>query len=141
MTKTMQRGAESRSTRETRSCELVMCSDRDQGSDLIFFRCRPYSSLLSAMTGPAEPGKYTDAGTVQRAPSPSDNDDFLSNILTPGSSLNPTFLFVVDGVLALLALTLVSLVIATGGNVHLIGLLFIELALWASIKWWGRIPI
>ena len=93
------------------------------------------------MTGPAEPGKDTDAGTVQRAPSPSDNDDFLSNILTPGSSLNPTFLFVVDGVLALLAVTLVSLVIATGGNVHLIGLLFIELALWASIKWWGRIPI
>jgi len=64
----------------------------------------------------------------------SDND-FLSNILTPGSSLNPTFLLVVDGVLALLALTFVSLVIVTGGNIHIIVLLFIELALWVSIKW------
>lgn len=64
----------------------------------------------------------------------SDND-FLSNILAPGSSLHPTFLLAVDSVLALLTLTLVSLVIATGGNVHLVALLFIELALWVSIKW------
>jgi hypothetical protein len=91
------------------------------------------------MTEPAEPGKDTDTITVQHAPS--DQDDFLSNLLAPGSSLNPTFLVVVDGVLALLALTLVSLVIATGGNVHLIALLVIELALWVSIKWWGKIPI
>ncbi|KAI0248700.1 hypothetical protein BJV78DRAFT_1233662 [Lactifluus subvellereus] len=83
------------------------------------------------MPEPAEPGK--DIDTDQRAPS--DEDDFLSNIFAPGSSLNPTFLVVVDGVLALLALTLVSLVIATGGNVHLIALLVIELALWVSIKW------
>jgi len=61
--------------------------------------------------------------------------DFLSNILAPGSSLNPTFLLVVDGILALLTLTLLSLVIATGGNPHLIALLFINLALWVSIKW------
>jgi len=64
----------------------------------------------------------------------SDND-FLSNILAPGSSLNPTFLLVVDSVLALLALTLLLLVVATSGNFHVIALLFIELALWASIKW------
>jgi len=81
------------------------------------------------MTEPAEPDRDAD----QRASS--DNDDFLFNVLAPGSSLNPTFLVVVDGVLALLALTLVSLVIATGGNVHLIALLVIELALWVSIKW------
>jgi len=63
------------------------------------------------------------------------DNDFLFNILAPGSSLNPTFLLVVDGVLALLALTLLSLVVVTSGNVHVIALLFIELALWASIKW------
>jgi hypothetical protein len=75
-----------------------------------------------------------DKDTSSQQASPSEND-FFSNILTPGSSLNPTFLFIVDGVLALLFLTLLSLVIVTGGNIHLIALLFIELALWASIKW------
>ena len=75
----------------------------------------------------------SDKDTSQQ--SSSSENDFLSNILTPGSSLNPSFLLVVDGVLALLALTLLSLVIVTGGNVHLIALLFIELALWVSIKW------
>ncbi|KAI9435901.1 hypothetical protein BJY52DRAFT_1182707 [Lactarius psammicola] len=66
----------------------------------------------------------------------SDNDsDFLSAVLTPGSSLNPTFLLLVDGVLALLALTLISLIIVSGGSVHPIALLLIELALWVSIKW------
>jgi hypothetical protein len=74
-----------------------------------------------------------DKNMSQEASS-SDNDLF-SNILAPGSSLNPAFLLVVDAVLALLALTLVSLVIATGGNLHLIALLVIELALWVSIKW------
>jgi hypothetical protein len=68
------------------------------------------------------------------SPSGADND-FLSNILAPGSSLNPSFLLVVDVVLALLSLTLGSLAIVTGGNGHLIALLFITLALWVSIKW------
>lgn len=83
------------------------------------------------MDEPAVRGDSED--TPQRA-SPSDSD-FLSNILEPGSSLNPTFLLVVDGVLALLSLTLGSLVFITRGNVHLIALLFIALALWVSIKW------
>jgi len=74
------------------------------------------------------------AERAEDASSPSDGD-FFSNILAPGSSLNPTFLLVVDVVLALLSLTLGSLVIVTGGNVHLIALFFITLALWASIKW------
>ena len=60
---------------------------------------------------------------------------FSSTILAPGSSLNPTFLLVTDAVLALLALTLFSLAIVTGGNIHVIVLLFIALALWATIKW------
>ena len=63
------------------------------------------------------------------------SDDFLSTILTPGSSLNPKFLLVVDGVLASLALILVSLIVASGGSLHPIALLLIELALWVSIKW------
>jgi ER protein Pkr1 len=75
-----------------------------------------------------------DKDTSSQQVSSSENDLF-ANILAPGSSLNPTFLLVVDGVLALLALTLLSLVVVTGGNVHLIALLFIELGLWASIKW------
>jgi ER protein Pkr1 len=79
--------------------------------------------------------------TSQRGPRPESespsavDNDFLSNILAPGSSLNPSFLLVVDVVLALLSLTLGSLAIVTGGNVHLIALLFITLALWVSIKW------
>jgi len=86
---------------------------------------------VSAMDEPTE--RDSDKDTSQQT-SPSEND-FLSNILAPGSSLNPSFLLVVDGVLALLALTLLSLVIVTGGNVHLIALLLIEFALWVSIKW------
>lgn len=82
-----------------------------------------------AMDEPAERGEETS----QRASS--SDSDFLSNILEPGSSLNPTFLLAVDGVLALLSVTLGSLVIITGGNVHVIAMLVIALALWASIRW------
>ncbi len=90
------------------------------------------------MDEPAD--RHGGENTSQQGPgseslAPSTDSDFLSNILTPGSSLNPTFLLVVDVVLALLSLTLGSLVVATGGNVHLIALLFIALALWVSIKW------
>jgi hypothetical protein len=82
-----------------------------------------------------EPTAERDSDNDTSQQTPSSENDFLSSILAPGSSLNPSFLFAVDGVLALLALTLLSLVVATGGNVHLIALLFIELALWVSIKW------
>ena len=80
----------------------------------------------------------SQGGPDPRSESPSAaaaDNDFLSNILAPGSSLNPTFLLIVDVVLALLSFTLGSLAIVTGGNVHLIALLFITLALWVSIKW------
>jgi hypothetical protein len=79
-------------------------------------------------------GENTSPSPMSESPSAADSD-FLSNILTPGSSLSPSFLLVVDVVLALLSLTLGSLAIATGGNIHLIALLFITLALWVSIKW------
>jgi hypothetical protein len=77
-----------------------------------------YSSIMTEPTGKDTSGS-----------------DFLSTVLTPGSSLSPTFLLVVDGVLALLALTLISLIVVSGGSVHPIALLLIELALWVSIKW------
>ena len=56
-------------------------------------------------------GKNTSQrGSSPKSESPSAADsgdnDILSNILTPGSSLNPTFLLVVDIVLGLLSLTL-----------------------------------
>ena len=80
--------------------------------------------------------RRSESPSAAAADTQADSDsDFLSNILAPGSSLNPTFLLVVDVVLASLSLTLGSLAIVTGGNVHLIALLFIALALWVSIKW------
>lgn len=60
---------------------------------------------------------------------------FLSNILTPGSSLDPTFLLILDGAFACLFVVLVGLAILTGGNVHVIALILIECGLWASTKW------
>lgn len=61
---------------------------------------------------------------------------FFGSILEPGSSLDPTFLLVVDGAFASLFVVLVTLAVLTQGNVHLIFLTFIELALWASVKWY-----
>ena len=63
------------------------------------------------------------------------NDTFISNILTPGSSLNPTFLLVLDVVLGSLLLILISLAVITSGNIHLLVLISIEIGLWISIKW------
>ena len=60
---------------------------------------------------------------------------FFDNILKPGSSLNPTFLAVLDGAFALLFIILASLAFLTSGNIHLFFLMTIELALWASVKW------
>ncbi|KII95382.1 hypothetical protein PLICRDRAFT_34231 [Plicaturopsis crispa FD-325 SS-3] len=59
----------------------------------------------------------------------------IADILTPGSSLNPTFLLIVDGVFAFLLLVLLSLLALTWGNLHFFALIAIELALWASVKW------
>ncbi|KAJ3778388.1 hypothetical protein FB446DRAFT_632260 [Lentinula raphanica] len=62
---------------------------------------------------------------------------FFSNILKPGSSLHPTFLLVLDSIFFALLLTLLGLVFATAGNIHLIALTIIEIALWASVKWYA----
>ena len=63
---------------------------------------------------------------------------FFGTILEPGSSFNPTFLLVVDGVFAFLLAVLVAFAILTRGNIHLIFLTIIELALWASVKWYVK---
>ena len=73
----------------------------------------------------------SDAG-----PEEPQSDSLFGGILEPGSSLNPTFLLVVDGVFATLFVVLVALAVLTRGNVHLIVLTFIELGLWASVKWY-----
>lgn len=74
-------------------------------------------------------------------------NSFFGTILEPGSSFNPTFLFVADGAFASLFVVLACFTVLTRGNMHLIFLTFIELALWASVKWyvisrsdsrWGR---
>ena len=60
---------------------------------------------------------------------------FLSNILTPGSSLHPSFLIIVDCTFLLLLLIFIVLALLTSGNIHVLILMTIELCLWASVKW------
>ena len=62
-------------------------------------------------------------------------EGFFANILTPGSSLNPIFLYIVDAVLASLMLIFLALLILSGGSVHFIFLMVITGGLWASVKW------
>lgn len=64
------------------------------------------------------------------------SSSFFGSILEPGSSFSPAFLLVVDGAFASLFAVLVTLAVLTQGNVHLILLMFVELALWASVKWY-----
>ncbi|KAJ6539141.1 hypothetical protein B0H19DRAFT_1269492 [Mycena capillaripes] len=61
--------------------------------------------------------------------------DFFSQILTPGSSLHPQFLFVLDIAFAALLFILLGLAVLTSGNLHIFALIAIELGLWASVKW------
>lgn len=64
--------------------------------------------------------------------------DFISHILTPGSSLHPTFLLIVDGAFALLTVVLlgmIALTYGTTGNVHFVILTVIDVGLWGSVKW------
>ncbi|KAJ7276188.1 hypothetical protein B0H12DRAFT_1227365 [Mycena haematopus] len=64
-----------------------------------------------------------------------DSGDFLSDILKPGSSLQPRFLLVLDLAFVALLFILVALAFLTAGNFHIFALIAIELALWASVKW------
>ncbi|KAI0751282.1 hypothetical protein C8Q80DRAFT_1268545 [Daedaleopsis nitida] len=66
---------------------------------------------------------------------PPADDGFVSNILTPGSSLNPVFLYIVDGVLASLMTILLALLVLSRGSIHFVFLILITGCLWASVKW------
>ncbi|PPQ95508.1 hypothetical protein CVT26_008536 [Gymnopilus dilepis] len=70
---------------------------------------------------------------------------FFSNILSPGSSLHPTFLLIVDCAFLLLLLLFITLAFVTSGNPHIFALMGIELCLWASVKWFvyelKKIPV
>lgn len=61
---------------------------------------------------------------------------FFSNILTPGSSLNPTFLLALDIAFGLLLCVFLVLLVLTRGSVHIIVLIGIEACLWTSVKWY-----
>ncbi|KAH8118328.1 hypothetical protein DFH11DRAFT_1566839 [Phellopilus nigrolimitatus] len=66
----------------------------------------------------------------------SSSDDFVSSfLLKPGSSLNPTFLLVLDGAFAALLCIFISLLFLLSGSLHIVALIGIELCLWASVKW------
>ncbi|KAJ7117392.1 hypothetical protein C8R43DRAFT_902026 [Mycena crocata] len=71
-----------------------------------------------------------------------DNSDesFFADILKPGSSLNPQFLLLLDLAFAALLFILLSLAVLTSGNLHIFALIAIELALWASVKWYNPPP-
>ncbi|OCH93560.1 hypothetical protein OBBRIDRAFT_832497 [Obba rivulosa] len=62
-------------------------------------------------------------------------DALFSNLLTPGSSLHPTFQRILDGAFALLFLVFVGLAVVTRGSVHIFALMAIEIGLWLSVKW------
>ncbi|KAI0698907.1 hypothetical protein BC835DRAFT_1412918 [Cytidiella melzeri] len=67
---------------------------------------------------------------------PTTNSNFLDNILTPGSSLDPTFLLILDGAFGTLLCVFLGLLYLTGGNIHIFALIGIEGCLWASVKWY-----
>ncbi|CDO74113.1 hypothetical protein BN946_scf185043.g163 [Trametes cinnabarina] len=88
------------------------------------------------MTSPAdELDKRVLSADSSTSTDPSSDGGFFSNILTPGSSLNPTFLLLLDGAFGLLLVVLFALFVITHWNVHLLFLMVIEGCLWASVKW------
>ncbi|KAJ6629188.1 hypothetical protein B0H10DRAFT_2209107 [Mycena sp. CBHHK59/15] len=68
-------------------------------------------------------------------PSPDSESSFFSDILKPGSSLNPQFLLILDLAFIFLLFILLTLAFLTSWNPHIFALIAIELALWASVKW------
>lgn len=57
----------------------------------------------------------------------------VSHILTPGSTLNPQFLLVLDGAFVMLLVILLVLLVLTW-SIHFVALICIELGLWASVQ-------
>ena len=75
-----------------------------------------------------------DSNDDARNAAPPENS-FFHNILTPGSSLNPVFLAILDGAFLCLFLVLLALAYLTSGNPHIFALIGVKLCLWASVKW------
>lgn len=69
-----------------------------------------------------------DQRAIEEAP-------LLSVLLTPGSSLHPTFILILDVALGSLAVLLLLLLYLSSGNRHFVGLLVVELSLWVTVKW------
>jgi hypothetical protein len=69
-------------------------------------------------------------------PDSAEQTGFLATLLQPGSSLDPRFLNILDAAFTALFIVFLILAFATAGNPHIFALMFIELALWASVKWW-----
>lgn len=67
----------------------------------------------------------------------SDSGSFFADILKPGSSLHPTFLLILDLAFTALLFVFAGLAFITNGNFHVFALIAIELALWASVKWFA----
>ncbi|TFK27095.1 hypothetical protein FA15DRAFT_587068 [Coprinopsis marcescibilis] len=63
-------------------------------------------------------------------------ESFFNNILKPGSSLDPTFLAIVDGAFASLLGILLLSFFATSWNLHILSLIVIVICLWGSVKWY-----
>ncbi|KLO18080.1 hypothetical protein SCHPADRAFT_936539 [Schizopora paradoxa] len=63
---------------------------------------------------------------------------FFATLLTPGSSLHPTFLLILDVAFAFLLGIFLALVWLTSGSIHIFVLIGIELCLWASVKWFVK---
>jgi NADH:ubiquinone oxidoreductase subunit 6 (subunit J) len=82
---------------------------------------------------------YQQLSPMDRRRPEAEDDNFISNILKPGSSLHPTFLLIVDAAFLCLLLVLVTLVFLTAQNPHIFALIFIELCLWASVKWYRTV--
>lgn len=94
------------------------------GSDGIWPKFGSTANLKPAMAQPTQ----TPLGGGTGIP-------LVDHILTPGSSLNPQFLLIMDACFATLFCLLIALYFFTGGNIHLLVFTVIELALWASVKW------
>lgn len=88
--------------------------------------------LCSPMSSPA--AMSSDTETPKDAEQPS--SDFISNILTPGSSLHPTFLLILNCAFAFLLFVFLVLLVLTRGNFHIFVLIGIEGCLWASVQWY-----
>ncbi|KAJ7095195.1 hypothetical protein B0H15DRAFT_828470 [Mycena belliarum] len=63
-----------------------------------------------------------------------DEGSFFADVLKPGSSLQPQFILILDTAFVSLFCILILLVVLTG-SLHVYALIAIELALWASVKW------